>query len=104
MAKHLEFKEKKTVKELEQLVNILEGTINLRDKELLDVKTSFWDVLQTIRDLNESSDYNEPDIRRRKISEFCTDVQYQLYVDCVIDSDGEIIKNEKNPIYDGSQP
>lgn len=59
----------------------LEETIRLKDKEIKDVKLSLADILQQIRDLNESNNYSDPSVRKRKISEICTDTRYELLKD-----------------------
>ena len=59
----------------------LEETIRLKDKEIKDVKLSLADILLQIRDLNESNNYSDPGVRKRKISEICTDTRYELLKD-----------------------
>lgn len=62
-------------------INELEETIRLKDKEIKDIKYSVADVLERIRNLNESNSYSDPSLKRRKISELCTDTRYELLVD-----------------------
>lgn len=59
----------------------LEETIKLRDKEIKDIKRSLADKLQEIRNYNEGNDLNDPEQRKRKISEMCTDTIYELRID-----------------------
>ena len=63
----------------------LEETIKLRDKEIKDIKYSVSDVLLQIRELNESNNYGDPSIKKKKISELCTDTRYQLFIDEIDD-------------------
>ena len=51
----------------------LEETIALKDQEIKDIKFSVADILLQIRTINESNNYSDPSIKRRKISELCTD-------------------------------
>lgn len=39
------------------------------------------DILLQIRTINESNNYSDPSIKRRKISELCTDTRYELLID-----------------------
>ena len=48
----------------------LEETIALKDQEIKDIKFSVADILLQIRT-----------IKRRKISELCTDTRYELLID-----------------------
>lgn len=59
----------------------LEETIALKDKEIKDIKFSVADILLQIRTINESNNYSDPSIKRRKISELCTDTRYELLID-----------------------
>ena len=59
----------------------LEETIKLKDREIKDIKYSLADVLDRIRTLNESNEYNDPSVKKRKISELCTDTRYELLID-----------------------
>lgn len=76
----------------------LQETIQLKDKEIKDIKFSIVDVLQQIRNLNEANEYGDPSVKRRKISELCTDTQYQLLLDEIEDNDekGKIIELPTN--------
>jgi hypothetical protein len=69
----------------------LEETIRLKDKEIKDIKTSLADILLHIRILNESNSYGDPSIKRRKITELCTDTRYELLID-------ELYKKDKAKI------
>lgn len=59
----------------------LEETIALKDKEIKDIKFSVADILLRIRNINESNNYSDPSVKRRKISELCTDTKYELLID-----------------------
>ena len=59
----------------------LEETISLKEKEIKDIKFSVSDVLLQIRDINESNNYSDPSVKRKKISELCTDTRYELLID-----------------------
>lgn len=64
-----------------QKIKQLEETIATKDKEIKDIKFSVADVLLQIRNLNESNNYADPSVKRRKISELCTDTRYELLID-----------------------
>lgn len=59
----------------------LKETIELKDKEIKDIKLSLSDILLQIRTINESNSYSDPSIKTRKISELCTDTRYELLTD-----------------------
>lgn len=59
----------------------LSSIIERRDLEIQDIKTSLADILQQIRDINESVNEIDPEVKRRKISEMCTNTIYELLVD-----------------------
>lgn len=63
--------------EIKRLSNIIER----KDIEIQDIKTSLADILQQIRDINESVNEIDPEVKRRKISEMCTNTIYELLVD-----------------------
>lgn len=69
----------------------LEETIRLRDQEIKDIKNSVADILLRIKILNESNSYGDPSIKKRKISELCTDTRYELLIDEI----DETYKKEK---------
>ena len=50
----------------------LSSIIERKDIEIQDIKTSLADILQQIRDINESVNEIDPEVKRRKISEMCT--------------------------------
>lgn len=64
-----------------QKIKQLEETIAAKDKEIKDIKLSLADILLQIRTLNESNDYGDPSVKRRKILELCTDTRYELLID-----------------------
>lgn len=59
----------------------LSSIIEKKDLEIQDIKTSLADILQQIRDINESVNEIDPEVKRRKISEMCTNTIYELLVD-----------------------
>lgn len=59
----------------------LSSIIERKDIEIQDIKTSLADTLQQIRDINESVNEIDPEVKRRKISEMCTNTIYELLVD-----------------------
>lgn len=63
--------------ENERLINI----IKRRDREINDIKIYLADILQNIRDINESDKYVDPNVKKREISELCTNTIYELLVD-----------------------
>ena len=59
----------------------LSSIIERKDLEIQDIKTSLANILQQIRDINESVNEIDPEVKRRKISEMCTNTIYELLVD-----------------------
>lgn len=59
----------------------LSSIIERKDLEIQDIKTSLANILQQIRDINESVNEIDPGVKRRKISEMCTNTIYELLVD-----------------------
>lgn len=59
----------------------LSSIIERKDIEIQDIKTSLADILQQIRDINESVNEIDPEVKRRKISEMWTNTIYELLVD-----------------------
>ena len=59
----------------------LSSIIERKDLEIQDIKTSLANILQQIRDINESVNEIDPEVKRRKISELCTDTRYELLID-----------------------
>ncbi len=59
----------------------LEKTILLKEREIEDIKFSVSNILLQIRNINESNNYSEPSVKRRKISEICIDTRYELLID-----------------------
>lgn len=52
--------------------------IDQLNAEVDSVIKNFSNVLQHIVELNESNDYGSPEVRRRLITEFCTDIIKEL--------------------------
>lgn len=66
----------------EQLeIKKLKKMIELKEQEILDIKLSVSDVLLQIRKINEANNYSDESIKRRRISELCTDTRYELLID-----------------------
>lgn len=59
----------------------LSSIIERKDIEIQDIKTSLADILQQIKDINESVNEIDPEVKRRKISEMCANTIYELLVD-----------------------
>lgn len=59
----------------------LSSIIERKDLEIQDIKTSLANILQQIRDIKESVNEIDPEVKRRKISEMCTNTIYELLVD-----------------------
>ena len=59
----------------------LEEIIAAKDKEIKDIKFIVSDVLLQIRTINESNNYSDSSVKKRKISELCTDTRYELLID-----------------------
>lgn len=59
----------------------LKETIALKEKEIKDIKFSIADILLTIRNINESNNYSDSSVKKREISELCTDTRYELLID-----------------------
>lgn len=59
----------------------LSSIIERKDIEIQDIKTSLADILQQIRNINESVNEVDSDVKRREISEMCTNTIYELLVD-----------------------
>lgn len=59
----------------------LSSIIERKDLEIQDIKTSLANILQQIRDINESVNEIDPEVKRRKISEMCINTIYELLVD-----------------------
>lgn len=70
----------------------LEETINLKDREIADIKDSLANEFQKILTVNESNDYSNKESKKRKISEICRDNVYELRKDLYIENDSKIIE------------
>ncbi len=84
--------EKHSQEQLE--IRRLKETIELRNKEIRDIKFSVADVLLDIMNINESNEYSDPSVRRR-ISELCRDTRYELLIDEILENrekEGKIIE------------
>lgn len=70
----------------------LEETINLKDREIADIKDSLSNEFQKILTVNEGNDYSNKEYKKRKISEICRDNVYELRKDLYIENDSKIIE------------
>lgn len=70
----------------------LEETIDLKDREIADIKDSLSNEFQKILTVNESNDYSNKEYKKRKISEICRDKIYELRKDLLIENDSKIIE------------
>ena len=70
-------KGKHTIRATKQLEKKLEH----KEKELKELKVYVASTLLRIRELNECNYCGNEDVRRRKISELCTDTAYDLCLD-----------------------
>ena len=73
----------------------LSSIIERKDLEIQDIKTSLANILQQIRDINESVNEIDPEVKRRKISEMCTNTIYELLVD---EKNRTITANQSNKL------
>ena len=64
----------------------LKDTILQKEKEVKEIKFSVSDILMQIRNVNESNNYSDPSVRKRKISKLCTDTIYQHLIDEIEDN------------------
>lgn len=62
------------------LIKRLKQELKQKNDEIFHLQTDFADILLEIRNLNESDNYSDESVKRRKISELCTDVRYELLV------------------------
>lgn len=73
-------------------VKQLEESIDLKDREIEDIKNSLADEFQKILIINESNNYDNKESKQRKISEICRDNVYELRKDLYIENDSKIIE------------
>ena len=57
----------------------LSSIIERKDIEIQDIKTSLADILQQIRDINESVNEIDPEVKRRKISEITRNISSDIH-------------------------
>jgi len=57
----------------------LEETINLKDREIADIKDSLANEFQKILTVNESNDYSNKEFKKRKISDTGCERFYFIY-------------------------
>lgn len=74
----------------------MQEIIDRKDREIKDIKFSLADVLLMIRNLNESNEYHDPSVKKRKISELCTDTRYELLVDEIDIKNRTTFTNQSN--------
>ena len=61
-------------------IKLLKQKLSQKERKITRLEMCFADILLEIRNLNESNNYPDESIKRRKISELCTDVRYELLV------------------------
>lgn len=79
-----------------QKIKELQEIIDRKDREIKDIKFSLADVLLMIRNLNESNEYHDPSVKKRKISELCTDTRYELLIDEIDIKNRTTFTNQSN--------
>lgn len=68
---------------MEEKIKKLEDLVARKEQEIKDIKFSISNILLQIRNINEneSNEYSDPIVKKRIISEFCTNTRYELLVD-----------------------
>lgn len=61
-----------------QKIKQLEEALKNKKKEMEFLKLKVSDIFLHIREINEMNPYSDPSVKRRKISELCTDARYEL--------------------------
>ena len=73
----------------------MEETIRLKDREILDIKDSLSDILQTIRDLAQEINQDNIESKKREISELATNTIYELQQDLLDEKIEELPTTDK---------
>lgn len=68
---------------MEEKIKKLEDLVARKEQEIKDIKFSISNILLQIRNINEneSNEYSDPIVKKRIISELCTNTRYKLLVD-----------------------
>lgn len=68
---------------MEEKIKKLEDLVARKEQEIKDIKFSISNILLQIRNINEneSNEYSDPIVKKRGISELCTNTRYELLVD-----------------------
>lgn len=74
----------------------MEETIRLKDREILDIKDSLSDILQTIRDLAQEINQDNIESKKREISELATNTIYELQQDLLDEKIEELPTADKS--------
>ena len=69
-------------------------TLRLKDREILDIKDSLSDILQTIRDLAQEINQDNIESKKREISELATN--YELQQDLLDEKIEELPTTDKS--------
>ncbi len=75
-----------------EYIEHLEELVRLKDIEIKDIKTECaeqFDIIryECFRNVNEANNYGDLAVKKRKISELCTDTRYQLLIDELEEND-----------------
>ena len=73
--------ESKKIRELEEKIKEKDEIIARKDREIKETKFSLADILFKIITINDANDSGQPDVKKRKINEICTNTRYELLVD-----------------------
>ena len=74
----------------------MEETIRLKDREILDIKDSLSDILQSIRDLAQEINQDNIESKKREISELATNTIYELQQDLLDEKIEELPTTDKS--------
>lgn len=81
-------------------LNRLKKELQAKENEMFELKTSLAEILQQIRNLNESNNCSNESVIKRKISELCTDTIYDLLLrkkeSTAQDSQSEAVNSTQN--------
>ena len=68
---------------MEEKIKKLEDILARKEQQIKDIKFSISNILLQIRNINEneSNEYSDPIVKKRIISELCTNTRYELLVD-----------------------
>ena len=81
-------------------INRLRKELQAKDNEMFELKSNLADILQQIRNLNESNKCSNESEKKQKISELCTDTIYDLLMrkkeSTAQDSQSEAVNSTQN--------